>query len=167
MSLMDEARKATDARERAERMSDQDLVNTANNGSGWDKAAARKEYDRRLYERTGGRQGEERPPCFITTAVCDSFGKADDCYELTAFRKFRDNWLINQSDGKSLIDEYYNIAPKIVDKINSLSDSAEIYKNIWRGYLSECLKFIESGDNQQCKKVYISMVNTLKEKFLV
>ena len=23
--------------------------------------------------------------CFITTAVCDSFGKADDCYELTTF----------------------------------------------------------------------------------
>lgn len=61
--------------------------------------------------------------CFITTAVCDSFGKADDCYELTAFRNFRDKWLVNQADGKNLIAEYYNIAPKIVEKINSLSNS--------------------------------------------
>ena len=159
MSLMDEARKATDAKERAERMSNQDLKETIKNGSGYDKAYAMKEA---LY-----RSGKvDRPPCFITTAVCDSFDKADDCYELTTFRKFRDKWLVKQSDGKSLVDEYYNIAPKIVEKINSLSDSAEIYKNIWRDYLSACLKFIESGDNQQCKKVYIRMVNALKEKFL-
>ena len=29
--------------------------------------------------------------CFVTTAVCDSFGKSDDCFELTTFRNFRDN----------------------------------------------------------------------------
>ena len=31
------------------------------------------------------------------------------------------------SDGKTLIKEYYSIAPRIVAKINSFSDSAEIY----------------------------------------
>ncbi len=110
---------------------------------------------------------DERPSlCFITTAVCDSFGKADDCYELTAFRNFRDKWLVNQADGKNLIAEYYNIAPKIVEKINSLANSAEVYKNIWNDYLSKCLNFIESGENSKCKKIYVDMVNTLKEKFL-
>ena len=104
--------------------------------------------------------------CFITTAVCDSFGKADDCYELTAFRNFRDKWLALQADGKNLIAEYYEVAPKIVEKINSLSNSAEIYKNIWRDYLSACLKSIEVGNNENCKKIYVEMVNTLKEKFL-
>lgn len=104
--------------------------------------------------------------CFITAAVYDSFGKPDGCYELTAFRKFRDNWLALQTDGKSLIDEYYDIAPKIVANINSLSDSAEIYKKLWRDYLSACLKSIEVGDNFKCKKIYVEMVNTLKEKFL-
>ena len=104
--------------------------------------------------------------CFITTAVCDSFGKADDCYELTAFRNFRDKWLALQADGKNLIAEYYEVAPKIVEKINSLANSAEIYKNIWRDYLSKCLKSIEVGDNLNCKKIYVEMVNTLKEKFL-
>lgn len=104
--------------------------------------------------------------CFITTAVCGSFGKADDCYELTAFRNFRDGWLVNQADGKNLIAEYYELAPKIVEKINSLADSAEVYKNIWRDYLSACLKFIEKGENLQCKKIYIDMVDTLKKNFL-
>ena len=104
--------------------------------------------------------------CFITTAVCDSFGKADDCYELTAFRNFRDKWLALQADGKNLIAEYYEVAPKIVEKINSLTNSAEIYKNIWSDYLSACLKSIEVGDNLNCKKIYVEMVNALKDKFL-
>lgn len=41
--------------------------------------------------------------CFITTAVCQCFGKSDDCYELTMFRRFRDDWLMKQPDGKALI----------------------------------------------------------------
>ena len=103
--------------------------------------------------------------CFITTAVCDSFNKADDCYELTAFRKFRDEWLINQADGRSLIDEYYRIAPAIVEKINKLTDAAQIYKNIWTNYLKPCLKLIESGENSACKAKYVEMVRYLQKRF--
>ena len=101
--------------------------------------------------------------CFVTTAVCESFGKPDDCYELTTFRKFRDGWLAFQPDGKDLIAEYYAIAPKIVEKINRLADSAQIYKNIWQRYLEPCLNFIKSGDNLACKNKYVEMVRELKK----
>lgn len=104
--------------------------------------------------------------CFITTAVCDSFRKSDNCYELTSFRFFRDNWLIDQLDGASLIAEYYSIAPKIVDKINRLKNSGEIYQSIWDEWLSSCLKLIEQGRNEDCKIRYINMVNHLKKTFL-
>ena len=104
--------------------------------------------------------------CFITTAVCDSFRKSDNCYELTSFRFFRDNWLIDQLDGASLIAEYYSIAPKIVDKINRLKNSGEIYQSIWDEWLSSCLKLIEQGRNEDCKIRYINMVNYLKKTFL-
>ena len=113
---------------------------------------------------------ESPPPkksgCFITTAICENFGKPDDCYELTTFRNFRDTWLAAQPDGKSLIAEYYSIAPAIVKKINSLTDAANIYKNLWQKYLEPCLKFIERGDNQSCKRLYIEMVTSLKKNFL-
>ena len=164
MSLLDEAYKNEAARQRNESLSDRELVEKIKNrdyDNVYDKANAEKE----LLYRTG-REKRSDGPCFITTAVCDSFDKADDCYELTAFRNFRDKWLAFQSDGKKLIAEYYDVAPKIVEKINSLTDSAEIYKNIWRDYLSDCLKAIETGDNLKCKKIYIEMVTTLKEKFL-
>ena len=104
--------------------------------------------------------------CFVTTAVCDSFGKADDCYELTTFRKFRDCWLMNQPDGKNLIAEYYSIAPRIVDKINRLTDAAKIYEGIWREYLAPCLTFIELGDQFSCKAKYVDMVQHLKKIYL-
>ena len=105
--------------------------------------------------------------CFITTAVCDSFNKTDNCYELTTFRYFRDNWLINEEDGKALIKEYYKNAPKIVETINSYSNKADIYLNIWNTYLKKCLHFIEDKKYKECKTLYIKMVKDLEKKYLL
>lgn len=105
--------------------------------------------------------------CFITTAVCKSFDKTEDCYELTQFRNFRDKWLIKQNNGDKIIQEYYAIAPNIVKKIDMLPNSSEIYKRIWVKYLSECLKDIEKDNMLSCKEKYIEMVNDLKRSYLV
>ena len=104
--------------------------------------------------------------CFVTTAVCDSFDKPDDCYELTMFRQFRDTWLRNQSDGEALIKEYYAIAPRIVSNINLLDNAKEVYRSIWTDYLKPCLLDLESDDKVSCKKRYVRMVMDLKEKYL-
>lgn len=104
--------------------------------------------------------------CFITTAVCDSFHKPDNCYELTMFRAFRDNWLKKQTDGQQLIAQYYAIAPKIVKNIDKLADADEIYLHIWNKYLKSCLSYIEHGKNEQCKSVYVKMVQDLYKKYL-
>ena len=104
--------------------------------------------------------------CFITTAVCDSLNKPDDCYELTTFRNFRDKWLITQSDGKTLIEEYYAVAPQIVANINRLPYAAQVYENIWKQYLAPCLDFLRNDDNLSCKNKYSEMMRELKEQFL-
>ena len=104
--------------------------------------------------------------CFITTAVCAADGKADDCFELTTFRSFRDDWLVNQSDGKSLIDRYYEIAPKIVAAIEQNTNSAEIYRGIRTEYLEPCLQFIARNNFNECKDKYIEMVRALELKYL-
>ena len=104
--------------------------------------------------------------CFITTAVCDSFGKPDDCYELMAFRDFRDSWLRRQEDGETLVSEYYATAPRIVSAIECLSNAKEIYRAIWNNYLSPCLCHIEKKEFTQCKALYMQMVCDLKAQFL-
>lgn len=101
--------------------------------------------------------------CFITTAVCENFGKSDDCFELTTFRNFRDGWLTAQPDGKSLIAEYYAIAPRIVANINRAANPAKIYDTIREKYLEPCLNFIMCGDNLSCKNKYVEMVTELKK----
>ena len=109
---------------------------------------------------------KKKSGCFITTAVCNSFSKSDDCYELTQFRWFRDHWLAKQSDGTALIREYYTIAPEIVSQINLKKKSKLIYQWIWNTYLKSCLKMIEKRQYSSCKKMYIKMVKELEKKYL-
>jgi small GTP-binding protein len=104
--------------------------------------------------------------CYITTATCETLGKADDCYELNMFRDFRDNWLDRQSYGKELIKEYYSTAPLIVKSINRQAESVRIYQAIWDEYLSDCLHLIEDGDYTGCKEKYVTMVRNLKREYL-
>lgn len=110
-------------------------------------------------------RGNTSGSCFITTAVCHSLGFSDDCYELESFRWFRDNWLINQSNGEEIIKEYYQIAPKIIKQIDLCSDCSNIYKEIWNKYLLPCLKNIENKEYDKCKERYINMVNILKNQY--
>ena len=104
--------------------------------------------------------------CYITTAVCNKNGKDDNCYELTKFREFRDNWLIHQEDGEHLIKRYYEIAPKIVEAINLQNNSNLIYDKINEKYLKNCLKMIEKNQYEECKKLYIKMVEKLEKEYL-
>lgn len=102
--------------------------------------------------------------CYITTAICEEFGKPDDCYELTSFRNFRDTWLKQQPGGQNLIAQYYKTAPTIVELINKQPNRTEIYRFIKENYLSKCLAYIECGENEKCKDLYIEMMGYLYKK---
>lgn len=120
-----------------------------------------KEYIKCYNEDNGIEEG-----CFITSAVCNSLGKSDDCYELNLFRRYRDEWLVNQPGGEKLISEYYRIAPRIISKINSSDNPEYIYKNLWKDFLKPCMQLLLNGQNVMCKIKYCEMVSELKNKFL-
>lgn len=103
--------------------------------------------------------------CYITTAVCETLNKSDDCYELTMFRQFRDQYLIKEQGGRALVQKYYQMAPKIVEEINQNEDNSTIYAGVWETYLSSCLNKIEQGDNAGCKELYVEMVRDLNSKW--
>lgn len=111
------------------------------------------------------KKGFRKKLCYITTAVCETLGKGDDCYELTLLRHYRDYFLLNQEDGEAMIGEYYNIAPTIVKRINKLSNASEVYKSVWENYLHPCVKLIEENRNMECKEVYYKMVRDLQEEY--
>jgi len=103
--------------------------------------------------------------CYITTAVCRSFQKPDDCYELRTLREYRDTYLADSPGGSELIEEYYDVAPSIVKHIDQQPDSDAIYYSIWEEWLAPCISLIESGRKEACREHYIEMVHTLQKKY--
>ena len=111
--------------------------------------------------------GFKRRFCYITTAVCESLGKPDDCYELNLLRDYRDGYLMERPEGEALVQEYYDIAPTIVKRIGRRSDAGTIYQGIYDQYLKPCIRLIEEGDQAACQQVYTDMVQTLKETYFL
>ncbi len=117
---------------------------------------------RATFEDSGYKNGNSG--CFLTSACVDYFGKPDDCEELQASRSFRDNKLKNREDGEALIQEYYQIAPAIVQEIEASDKQEEHYRYIY-ACIQNCLSCIEQGDDEKTLTIYKDMVLTLKEKF--
>ena len=104
--------------------------------------------------------------CYITTAVCSSLGRDDDCYELNVLRDFRDGYMASLPEGKDMIDHYYDLAPSIVKSIEAREGSEEIYREIWNRYLAPCISDIEADDREACLARYAGMVEDLASEFV-
>lgn len=107
-----------------------------------------------------------RGGCYITSAVCERRGEADDCEMLTRFRAFRDNWLANQPGGAEDVQEYYRTAPTIVDAIHSNERCNDILDGIYQNYLKPCLDLLDKGDYLSCRQVYTQMVRDCQFYFI-
>ncbi len=85
------------------------------------------------YAETGRKRGGtcEKDPCFLTTATVHAIGLADDCWELSVLRRFRDDWLAHQPFGQTMIADYYRLAPAIVLPINARVDATRIWQKTW------------------------------------
>lgn len=104
--------------------------------------------------------------CYITTAVCLSQNKADDCYELSLLRKYRDNYLLKSEEGARVVGTYYDVAPTIVNRINKTEGAKKVYQEIYHRYLSPCIRLLEKGEEEECGALYKRMVTDLKREYL-
>lgn len=102
--------------------------------------------------------------CFITTAVCQSLGLPDDCYELQTLRKFRDEYMLTTADGREKVDWYYRHAPAIVQAIDLLTDREDVYQKLYSDFISSAVMSIWRGDNVMALSVYEQMINFAKSK---
>ena len=118
----------------------------------WDDDSCRHydEDDRRLSSGGGS-------TCFLTTACCQYKNLPDDCYELTTLRMFRDTYLINTPDGKALIEEYYKIAPSLVNKIMENEEKETILEGIY-AEVCKIISLIETQMYDQAIIAYKEMV---------
>lgn len=104
-------------------------------------------------------------PCFITTAVCKSLNKPDDCEELTLLRNYREEILSKTLEGKILINEYYQIAPIIISYIEQEKESANIYYDIYSNCISPIYKLLLKKDYSTALLNYCELVKNLADKY--
>ena len=105
-------------------------------------------------------------PCFITTACMEAAGLPDNGTELETMRHFRDEYLAKSDEGKRLIQEYYEIAPSIVEKIRKEENGNEIFGGIFND-IREITSLIKTGDLESATAHYKEMVLKLKQKYKI
>lgn len=103
--------------------------------------------------------------CFITTACVEAAGLPDSCTELNSMRSLRDEYLVKSDDGKRVIEDYYKIAPPIVEKIREEGNSKKVFRDLFNE-IRDIVSLIEIGDLENAAEQYKEMVLGLKHKYL-
>lgn len=109
--------------------------------------------------------GSSSGGCYLTSACVYAKGLPDDCYELQTLRFFRDSWLNRTETGRNEIKKYYDIAPRIVSRINETDDKKNTYEMIYEKMVKPCVRFIEQKQYQETLELYRNMTLLLEEKY--
>lgn len=105
---------------------------------------------------------QKNDDCFLTTACVEHRGLPDDCHELTTMRYMRDEWLAKQPGGQAEIDEYYAIAPGIVERINMLDDAGDVWERLYQEYILPCVAAADAGEFEKAHEMYKEMVKEVE-----
>ncbi len=108
-------------------------------------------------------KGNDTSGCFLSSACTEAKGLPDDCHELTALRKFRDEYLAKQECGECEIRHYYQTAPTIVSKIKASADPQTVFGNIYDELVVPCVRMIEDGDLEGAHIKYREYILTLEK----
>ena len=91
--------------------------------------------------------------CFITAACVKYYGLSDNCYQLKTLRKFRDGYLSESSSNKILVEQYYLIAPRLVELLESDSNKKNLFGEIF-GKINAACSAIEQRKFEEAKVIY-------------
>lgn len=100
--------------------------------------------------------------CFLTTAAVNTVGLADDCWELSTLRAFRDGQLGTAPGGAGLIADYYARAPGIVRAIDARPDAAMVWLRTYWGGVLPCAFAARLGMQRLAMSMYRRMTLRLE-----
>jgi len=114
-----------------------------------------------------GADGKCTPPeggCFITSACCEMLGLDDDCFELRALRRYRDQVLAALPGGDTEIARYYALAPLILARLPEEMREARLILLYARFVLPAALA-AHVGLDALAYRLYRSMLDELARDF--
>jgi hypothetical protein len=103
------------------------------------------------------------PPesCFITTACCEVLGLGDDCFELRALRRYRDQVLAKRPGGAGEIAAYYALAPEILARIPQKCREVRL-RSAYACYILPSALAARLGLNALAYRLYRKMLDELQ-----
>jgi hypothetical protein len=102
--------------------------------------------------------------CFITTATCEVLGLDDDCFELRALRRYRDEVLATRPGGEADIASYYAIAPLVLARMPQSTRHARLLLLYARFVLPAAIA-AHLGLNALAYRLYRRMIEGLARDF--
>ncbi len=111
----------------------------------------------------GRRRGKR---CYLTTATCQTMGLPDHCEALNTLRGFRDDILMQTPQGCRDVDQYYQVAPRIVEAIDQHPDAASIYQAIYHQTVRPSVEAIKRGQHQSAYEIYRAGLFDLQDGLL-
>jgi|GEM_PF-2074772 len=106
--------------------------------------------------------------CVITTACVKAKGLPDDCVELQAVRFLRDHYIAKLPNGKQIIDNYYNTAPRIIAAIDAIpneEEKKEVYEKLYNE-INYVVKLILEGKEKDAFEYALTIYHKLREQFI-
>jgi hypothetical protein len=104
--------------------------------------------------------------CYLTTACCMFKGLPDDCGELTAMRRIRDEFVAFMPDGEAVIRAYYDSAPRIISAIDASEDCRDHWENVFL-MITACKAAVDDNDLHEAYSRYAGMVEYLRVRWSV
>jgi hypothetical protein len=99
--------------------------------------------------------------CFLTTACTAARGLADDCCELEALRRFRDEELLRWSGGPEAVELYYELAPQILDALEDDPERETVFEALYNDLVVPCVADIQAGAYTSAYLRYQEVVHRL------
>jgi len=90
-------------------------------------------------------------------------GKLENCKELNILREFRDRYLSSSCAGRSLIDEYYALAPSLVVDLSVLPDAVEYWRNVYRNLVEGSVALIRQHRNHEAVMHYVVQIREAQD----
>lgn len=104
--------------------------------------------------------------CFLTSACTESLELPDDCFELQTLRDFRNRMVGKDKTYKSLVDDYYAIAPRIVRAINASRDASVYWRRLYDCLVAPCVRLICEGRDDRAWTLYRRVVKVLRARWM-
>ncbi len=107
--------------------------------------------------------------CLIATTCLNSQENIlpeEKKHALQLIRTFRDSYLICTDDGRSILADYYQIAPQIVSAILSQKNHITILSDIYEQYIQKAVELINKNMESEAIQLHLRFMDELKVKYL-